>query len=222
MLIIYYMNISFDSTKETNGPMISYLIDTNMMHTMVWNIITSGLPKVSILGPLLLLLYLNNLALITKSSLPVLFADDTNIFTTGKDSKEMCDKTVEDLWNIRERFCCNKLPTNVLKTHYMVFAPRNKIFNDADICINGVRVKRVYVTQFLGIRIDSQLNWKKHIHYIYKKLSKCVGIIATTRKKYINPLSLFCITYLRNPTLSTATMCGELLLKLHWKNGIGP
>ena len=61
--------------------------------------------------------------------------------------------------------------------------PRNKIVNDIDICINDVRIERVYVTKFLGIQIDLQLNWKKHIDYICKKLSKCVGIIAKARKK---------------------------------------
>ena len=145
-------------------------------------IITSGVPKGSILGPLLLLLYLNYVALVTKASLPVLFADDTNILTTGKDSKEMCDKAIEDLENIQEKFCCNKLPMNFLKTHYMIFAPINKIVNDVDICIDGVRIKRVYITQFLGIQIDSQLNRKTHIYHIYKKSSKCVGIIAKARK----------------------------------------
>ena len=146
-------------------------------------IITCGVPQGSILGPLLFLLYVNDLYLVTKASLPVLFADDTNIFITGKNSKEMCDKINEDLENIREWLCCNKLSLNILKTHYMVFTPRNKVVNDIDICINDVPIERVYVTKFLGIQIDSQLNWKKHIDYICKKLSKCVGIIAKARKK---------------------------------------
>ena len=146
-------------------------------------IITCGVPQGSLLGPLLFLLYVNDLYLVTKASLPVLFADDTNIFITGKNSKEMCDKINEDLENIREWLCCNKLSLNILKTHYMVFTPRNKVVNDIDICINDVRIERVYVTKFLGIQIDSQLNWKKHIDYICKKLSKCVGIIAKARKK---------------------------------------
>ena len=185
-------------------------------------IITCGVPQGSILGPLLVLLYVNDLYLVTKASLPVLFAHDTNIFITGKNSKEMCDKINEDLENIREWLCCNKLSLNILKTHYMVFTPRNKIVNDIDICINDVRIERVYVTKFLGIQIDSLLNWKKHIDYICKKLSRYVGIIAKARKNYINPLSLLCITHLHIPISSTVTMCREILLKLEKKNGIGP
>ena len=134
-------------------------------------IIIGWVPQGSILGPLLFLSYVNDLYLVKKNaSLSVLFADGLNIFINGKDRKEMCDKINEGIENIREWLCCNKLSLNVLKTHYMVFSPRNKIVNDIDIGINGVRIERVYVAKFHGIQIDSQLNWKKHIDYICKKL----------------------------------------------------
>ena len=178
-------------------------------------IITCGVPQGSILGPLLFLSYY--LYLVTKASLPVLFADDTNIFITGKNSKEMCDKINEDLENIREWLCCNKLSLNILKTHYMVFTPRNKIVNDIDICINDVRIERVYVTKFLGIQIDSQLNWKKHIDCICRNYLNVLALLLRQGQKYINPLSSFCITHLHIPISSTVTICGEILLKLHWK-----
>ena len=112
----------------------------------------------------------------------MLFADGLNIFIIGKDSKEMCDKINEDLENIREWLCCYKLSLNVLKPHYMAFTPRNKIVSDIDIGINGVRIKRVYVKKFHGIQIDSQLNWKKHIDHICKKLYKYIGIIVKAMK----------------------------------------
>ena len=73
-------------------------------------IITCGVPQGSIPGPLLFLLFVNDIYLVTKASLPVLFADDTNIFITGTNSKEMCDKINEDLENIRELLCCNYCP----------------------------------------------------------------------------------------------------------------
>ena len=95
----------------------------------------------------------------------------------------MCDNINKDLKNIQEWLCCNKLSLNILKTHYMVFTPKNKCIDDVDIRINNVKIGRVYVTKFLGVQIDSQLNWKNHIDYTCKKLSKCVGIIAKARKK---------------------------------------
>ena len=72
--------------------------------------------------PCYLLLYVNDLYFVTKASLHMLFADDTNLFITGKDSNEMCDTISEDLENIREWLWYNKQSLDVLKAHYMIFA----------------------------------------------------------------------------------------------------
>ena len=154
------------------------------------------------------LLYINDLATVSEASLPVLFADDTNIFFTGKNLSLMCDNINKDLKNIQEWLCCNKLSLNVLKTHYMVFTPKNKYIDDVDIRINNVQIERVYVTKFLGVQIDSKLNWKNHIDYTCKKLSKCVGIIAKEEKNCIDPLSLIYTTRLHTHISFIATMCG--------------
>ena len=45
----------------------------------------------------------------------------------------------------------------------MVFTPRNKIVNDVNIMIHNEKIERVYTTKFLGVQIDAQLNWKRHI-----------------------------------------------------------
>ena len=63
--------------------------------------------------------------------------------------------------------------------------------------ILDVQIQRVYVTKFLGVQIDSQLTWKKHIEYTCKKLSKCVGILCKARKKLYK---------------SIATMYGEQII----------
>ena len=126
--------------------------------------------------------------------LSVLFADDSNLFISGHDIETLCNKINEDLEKIQEWLCANKLSLNIMKTHYMVFTSRNKCVSDIDIKINNVSIERVYVTKFLGILIDSQLNWKHHIEYTCKKLSKCIGILSKAKKKLHKP-SLITLYY---------------------------
>ena len=141
------------------------------------------MPQGSILGPLLFLLYINDLTTVSTTSLSVLFADDTNIFMSGKNLPSMAMALNEQLTAIYEWLCCTKLSQNVLKTHYMIFTQRNKKVNDICSYINNVSIERVYVTKFLGVQIDSQLNWKNHIEYTCKKLCKCIGILPKARRK---------------------------------------
>ena len=72
-----------------------------------------------------------------------------------------------------------KLSLNLLKTHYIIFTPKNKIVDGIDIKINNTSIERVYDTKFLRVHIESQLSWKSRL-FIHKckKLSKCVAIIS--------------------------------------------
>ena len=145
--------------------------------------ITCGVPQGSILGPLLFLMYINDLSNVSEYCFSLLFADDTNMFHTGKDMKIVCDQVNEDLKNVQEWLNCNKLSLNIRKTHYMIFTPRNEIIDDIDVKFCNNVIERVYVTKFLGVQIDSQLTWKTHVEYTCKKLSKCIGILSKARKK---------------------------------------
>ena len=145
--------------------------------------INCGVPQGSILGPLLFLIYINDLSTVSEACMSILFADDTNMFFTGKNLKTMATVINEELIKVQEWLHCNKLSLNVLKTHYIIFTSRNKCVNDVDIRINDAHIERVYATKFLGVQIDAQLTWKKHIEYTCKKLSKCVGILAKARRK---------------------------------------
>ena len=132
--------------------------------------ITCGVPQGSILGPLLFLLYINDLSSVLKSCFSVLVADDTDVFIKGKNLQELCNRLNDELTNIQNWLSCNKLSLNVLKTHYIIFTPRNKIVDSIDIKINNTAIERVYNTKFLGVHIDSQLSWKKQIDYTCKKI----------------------------------------------------
>ena len=156
--------------------------------------INCGVPQGSILGPLLFLIYINDLSTVSGASMSILFADDTNMFFTGKNPQKMATVINEELTKVQEWLQCNKSSLNVLKTHYIIFTSRNKCVNDVDIRINDARIERVYATKFLGVHIDAQLTWKNHIEYTCKKISKCIGILSKARKK-LHKSSLLTLYY---------------------------
>ena len=86
--------------------------------------IKCGVPQGSILRPLLFLSYINDLATVSEACFSILFADDLNMFISGKDVQALSEKLNSDMENIRQWLCCNKLSLNVSKTHYMFFAPK--------------------------------------------------------------------------------------------------
>ena len=141
------------------------------------------MPQGSILGPLLFLLYINDLSAVSKCCLNIMFADDTNIFIAGNDINAVCTQSNDDFGLVQEWLASNKLSLNVKKTHYMVFTPLNKDIKDMDIKINNECIERVYHTKFLGVQLDAKLSWKKHIEYISTKLAKCAGILIKARMK---------------------------------------
>ena len=83
--------------------------------------ITCGVPQGSILGPLLLLIYINDLYNVCLESVAILFADDTNLFYSGSHIETLVRSINDELSNISTWLKANKLSLNVYKTYYMIF-----------------------------------------------------------------------------------------------------
>jgi hypothetical protein len=132
--------------------------------------ITCGVPQGSILGPLLFLLYINDLAYVSRELYSILFADDTNVFISGNDIKSIADKMNIELDTVVRWLIANRLSLNINKTKYMVFSPSKKILNkDFEIILSGTKLEEVANIKFLGVVLDNKLNWKDHIAYIFQK-----------------------------------------------------
>ena len=157
--------------------------------------ITCGVPQGSILGPLLFILYVNDMINCSKLLHFILFADDTNLFYSSSNYKDLIDVVNIELGNLSEWFRTNKLSLNIAKTNYVLFGNRRKCLSDTNfmISINGSVVERVISTKFLGVYIDQDLNWKYHTAQVAAKISKMLGKL--NRVKYILPRSSLATLY---------------------------
>ena len=134
-------------------------------------------------GPVIILsYYVNDIANVSRSLLPILFADDTNVFLTGNNVDQMIEIMNGELNNAFLWLNSNKLSLNVKKPQSMVFSIGKHITTYTDLCINNQIIDRVEHTMFLGVILDSQLTWAYHIQHVKIKMAKNIGILCRARK----------------------------------------
>ncbi len=138
--------------------------------------IVCGVPQESVLGPKLFILYINDICNVSDVLKPVLFANDTNIFCSGHDLKEVLSLVNSEMIKLKSWFNINKLSLDLSKTKKMLFGNGRKITR-ATPQIDGVDIERVTETKFLGVIIDENLNWKPHIKYLQSKVSKTIAVL---------------------------------------------
>ena len=114
--------------------------------------------------------------------MPILFADDTNLFASGYNLNDIVSEINKEIANIYAWVKANKLSLNIDKTNVMLFTPKCVPRSINGIFIDGNKTMEVTETKFLGVIIDCKLNWSSYITYITKKVAKGVGIILKARK----------------------------------------
>ena len=158
-----------------------------------------GVPQGSILGPLLFIIYVNDLPNASELLESILFADDTSLFssfaTFTLNSMIDIKKINTELDHVFSWLCANKLSLNVSKTKYMIFNNKyNPHPNPTErLKINNISIDLVSEFNFLGVTIDNELNWVAHTQKINSKTSRTLGILK--KLKRIAPLSVLTTLY---------------------------
>ena len=148
--------------------------------------ITCGVPQGSILGPLLFIIYVNDLCNASKIFEPIIFADDINLFFSHKNIKELFHNANLDLNKVFKWFNANRLSINKDKTKYTLFHKAREKDNIPlklpPLFMSDREVKRITSVKYLGVLIDEHFTWKENITVIESKVSKNLGILYRARR----------------------------------------
>ena len=145
-----------------------------------------GVPQGSVLGPLLFLLYINDISNCSPSFLYTLFADDTCLVAKHSDLKQLEELVNAELKMVSKWLINNKLSLNLSKSCYLLFSGEQK--DTFSINLDNTKITRMDAVKYLGVMVDDELNWKKQVNTVLGKVKKAAGMLK--KVNFIAPNSV--------------------------------
>lgn len=141
--------------------------------------ISTGVPQGSILGPLLFILYINDIPNVTNLGKFYIFADDTAVMFKADTVNELQNKVNMAMPEISKWFQVNRLSLNASKSNYQMFT-RNKVEN-MQVKLQTVSIERKSSVRYLGMHVDENLKWHNHIAHVASKISRNLGVMGRAK-----------------------------------------
>ena len=181
--ILLYKLQNYGVRGHANNFFRSYL-ESRRQYTVINGVnsdiksVTTGVPQGSVLGPILFLIYINDIYRALTNCLIKLFADDTGIFTHDINFNKLLDSAKQKLIQLYDWCKCNKLTINSSKTCFIIFHAKNKNAHREVTNLDTplIRIERVKSTRYLGVIFDENLTWNEHVQHVCKSLLKYFGI----------------------------------------------
>jgi len=190
LLLESYLQNRYQRVRITNSYLNSNIVSE-------WTKIKYGVLQGTILGPLLFLVYINDLPkAVERKALPILFADDTSILLTSPNNIQMQSDLNFVFEQLNKWFKSNQLFLNFDKTYFIQFSDKSECTSDTQIKYEDKQLSLANETKFLELFINNNLSWKTHIECIKSKLSSaCYAMRLIKPFATINTLRIIYCSY---------------------------
>ena len=183
--------------------------------------ITCGVPQGSIIGPLLSIIYMNDLPLFVKDAEITMYADDTSLLKAFTTINQLQEKLILAFAKVCEWLRNNKLSLNTVKTEFMILGTSQKLHQlDSDpsetpfkLLVHEHEIRRIRLVKYLGLMVDDCLTWEAHVEYITGKINRGIGILKRVRHIVRKDSLMLLYQTMIEPYLGTATLSGVSVMK---------
>ena len=144
-----------------------------------------GVPQGSLVGPILFIIFINDIVFSSNIVKFLMYADDTNIFISSRSLMENFTAMNDELGKISAWLKANGLTLNADKCEYMIFHRKHRKLTpfNSKLYIDGSEIKRVLSTKFLGVYLDENIDWNVHTSHVIRNVSKFIPIVYRIRDR---------------------------------------